>query len=444
MVMFLVLSCLVNEWHVAPSYEPLITSSIFVGQLVGMLLCCPMADVYGRKTIVCLGWIIVCVFGILTIFAPNLWVFLLFRVIVGIGIGTSQVPVYDLCLEFFPQKYRSRLAFANCFIIFGELYIITSAQFILQKNDWRLLTLVSLVPSFILTIYGYLVLPESPLWLLQQGKINEAADVIKSLVVKESLKINDFVLQSNESSRISNVIEGNANFPPSIWTITKPMWMSWLFLDFSRYYSVILMLSYYSINLECNYNYDEMLFMSAVPMIGVIIALQTISVGRTLTLAIFSTLAGIFATVLLILSKGIINVGMILFIVASRTCIEGSTAALTLQTAELYPTELRATGHAMSLAWGRLGAFVAVYWINYSANASPFLSSLLFTVCCMIGSILASKLPETKQLRLDGRDDSYRYSDLQTDEHISLIRHKAFTGHMSWTDSNSEMSDLTQ
>jgi MFS family permease len=81
--------CIKDDMNLDGNYEALLSSAVFVGQILGML-CSPAADIFGRKIVIYIGWAFIVVFGIASTWSPNYWSLVLMRSLVGYGIGISQ------------------------------------------------------------------------------------------------------------------------------------------------------------------------------------------------------------------------------------------------------------------------------------------------------------------------------------------------------------------
>jgi len=74
-----------EEWHIADWQNALLSSVIFVGMLFGSYLWGSLADISGRRFTLLISFTINGVMGFCSAFAPNYWVFLLFRFVSGVG-----------------------------------------------------------------------------------------------------------------------------------------------------------------------------------------------------------------------------------------------------------------------------------------------------------------------------------------------------------------------
>lgn len=75
--------CVVLEWGLDTDYESFLTSSVFLGQILGMVLLGPLADTYGRRVIILIGWFLILVFGLASCASPDIWTLIVLRTIVG-------------------------------------------------------------------------------------------------------------------------------------------------------------------------------------------------------------------------------------------------------------------------------------------------------------------------------------------------------------------------
>ena len=81
------------EWNLTHEQTSGITSSVFLGAMIGTLLLGPLGDKYGRKPAFVASAAIIAVFGLLTAAATNLTTLIIVRFFVGVGVGGLIVPV---------------------------------------------------------------------------------------------------------------------------------------------------------------------------------------------------------------------------------------------------------------------------------------------------------------------------------------------------------------
>ena len=164
-------------WGLSPSIHGVAMASALYGTVVGSLIGGWPADRFGRKAT--LLWIGVLYFvgAVGSALATNVTMFIIARVIGGLGIGISTVVAPMYISEIAPPKHRGRLAGMFQFnIVFGILVAFVSNAMLagIGENAWRWMLGVAAFPSL---LYAALCLglPESPRWLLSRKGDRAAA-----------------------------------------------------------------------------------------------------------------------------------------------------------------------------------------------------------------------------------------------------------------------------
>src|SRR6202161_2645412 len=165
-------------WGLSPGLHGIAMASALYGTVVGSLLGGWPADRFGRKAT--LLWIGVLYFvgAVGSGLASNVTIFIIARVIGGLGIGISPgvAPMY--ISEIAPPKHRGRLAGMFQFnIVFVILIAFVSNALLagIGANAWRWMPGGGAFPSILYAIRCS-GLPESPAWLLGK-RGNRAAGV---------------------------------------------------------------------------------------------------------------------------------------------------------------------------------------------------------------------------------------------------------------------------
>jgi SP family arabinose:H+ symporter-like MFS transporter len=157
-------------WGLSPGLHGIAMASALYGTVVGSLLGGWPADRFGRKAT--LLWIGVLYFvgAVVSGLASSVGIFIVARVIGGLGIGISTVVAPMYISEIAPPKYRGRLAGMFQFnIVFGILIAFVSNWLLagIGENAWRWMLGVAAFPSLLYAIFCF-GLPESPRWLLSR------------------------------------------------------------------------------------------------------------------------------------------------------------------------------------------------------------------------------------------------------------------------------------
>jgi len=163
-------------WGLSPELHGIAMASALYGTVVGSLVGGWPADKFGRKATLLWIGILYFVGAVGSGLAPNVTVFIISRVIGGLGIGISTVVAPMYISEIAPPKHRGRLAGMFQFnIVFGILIAFVSNALLagIGENAWRWMLGVAAFPSLLYAMFCF-GLPESPRWLLSRKGDREA------------------------------------------------------------------------------------------------------------------------------------------------------------------------------------------------------------------------------------------------------------------------------
>ncbi len=157
-------------------------TTALIGTILGALIASRPVDRYGRKKVLFAIGILYFVGALGTGFVSNLVLFQLFRFLGGIGVGMSSVvaPIYTA--EIAPPAQRGRLVGLVQFNIVLGILLAYLSNFIIgsllpAEIAWRWMFAVMAVPAAIFFLLLFTV-PETPRWLFQVGRRDEAVDVV--------------------------------------------------------------------------------------------------------------------------------------------------------------------------------------------------------------------------------------------------------------------------
>lgn len=174
------------ELHLNAFTEGVVTSSLLFGAAIGAIGGGRLSDAWGRRKVIILLSALFFVGALVCVFTPDLTIMVIGRVVLGLAVGGAStiVPVY--LAELAPYEIRGSLAGRN------ELMIVTAqlGAFIINAvigniwgeidGIWRIMLSIEAIPAVALFI-GMLRLPESPRWLVEKGRHEEALKVLQEL-----------------------------------------------------------------------------------------------------------------------------------------------------------------------------------------------------------------------------------------------------------------------
>ena len=149
-----------------------------IGCIIGPLVGGPTADWLGRKKTLVVTALIFGIGTIGTIFPKTIGEFDFFRIVGGVGIGLASVTSPMYIAEIAPARLRGRLVTVNQLaIVVGALASIIVSYFLSHSGNWRAMFAYELVPV-VLFFVGLAFVPESPRWLFEKKRIDEARNVL--------------------------------------------------------------------------------------------------------------------------------------------------------------------------------------------------------------------------------------------------------------------------
>ncbi|XP_078388701.1 synaptic vesicle glycoprotein 2C [Cetorhinus maximus] len=182
------------DLHLSTADMGWLTASIFLGMMIGGYVWGVLADLKGRQKILVFSLAVNGVFGAVSSLAYNYWQFLLLRFISGIGVGGSLPVIFSYFSEFQPRNKRgcmvSALAtfwMAGNILAAGLAWLViprTSLSFQLGSlhfQSWRLFVMFCSIPSLSSALVYALGMPESPRYLMQAGRENDALRVFRRM-----------------------------------------------------------------------------------------------------------------------------------------------------------------------------------------------------------------------------------------------------------------------
>lgn len=107
---------------------------VLVGCALGVLMVGPLSDRYGRRLAMMLAALMFFASSCGTAFPNDIWTFILFRFIGGLGIGIASISTPMYIAEITPANLRGRLVAVNQIAIVGGLAAVYFANYGIAKN----------------------------------------------------------------------------------------------------------------------------------------------------------------------------------------------------------------------------------------------------------------------------------------------------------------------
>ncbi|WP_447409453.1 sugar porter family MFS transporter [Weissella confusa] len=174
-----------NDWNLQNNASIIgwITSSLMLGAIIGGALAGQLSDKLGRRKMVLIAAVLFAVFSLASALSPHdgQYYLIAVRIFLGLAVGAASALVPAYMSEMAPAAVRGRLSGINQLMIVSGMLLSYIADYALQglpeSIAWRMMLGLAAVPAVILFL-GVLRLPESPRFLVKQGKLQEARQVL--------------------------------------------------------------------------------------------------------------------------------------------------------------------------------------------------------------------------------------------------------------------------
>lgn len=410
-----------DQWGLGPSQRGMVVTVVFVGIMVGNFASGPISDNFGRRQLIISSFIGIFVFSILSSLTTGFVTLAIARFFVGISFGIGQPAWGTLGAEVTPSKWRVAMqAFSQSFFIFGEVYstlLLIADDPTLQHLHWRRLLQLGAIPSAIFGVLSIFILHQSPSYYAITNQYDRAKDVLESMRhdngaydvpidFKLAQKRSELPAKLQRLSRRAS-ISSKRDLMRQVRVVFGPqLRISTLIVMYSCF---VLNLMYYG----CLYAFPQVLasssgmkegaaiqlligalweipgealgigmgmLMNRLPNIKVYLLLTGFSVlSFTLAMQVQTKASMFFQTIGYYGIKCFVDIG---FVVVYQYAIE------------IYPTEARTTGSAITMGCGRIAGIIAplVFEGLYSQTGSFFVFFWILIGAVVLNLLLAQIL----------------------------------------------------
>ena len=352
-----ILPVLAKEWQLAPGQMGLIGSIGLIGMALGAVISGTVADHIGRKKVFT---ITVLLYSIATGLCALAWDYtslLIFRFLVGFGLGGELPVAATLVSEHAPARVRGRfIVLLESFWALGWIVAACIAYVLIPVYGWRIAFIIGAVPA----LYTFLIrihMPESVRYLLSKGRVEEARQIVVKLETMMHVPVQPFD-DEKETIPVNEPVSVATLWRKPFLTRTIMLWLVWFGIIYS-YYGIFMWLP--SIVFQQGFTvvktFEYVLIMTLAQLPGYYCAAWLVDViGRKYTLSLFLLVSGVAsyffgnaagATELLIWGATMSFFNL------------GAWGVLYTYTPELYPTAIRALGSGYAAGFGRIGSMIA-------------------------------------------------------------------------------------
>jgi len=178
-----------DKFELSDWQQELVVSITVAGALVAAVFSGPTSDYFGRRPVILISSVVFAVGSLLMAFAESYDILLVGRFIVGLGVGAASTSMPVFVSEAAPSEQRGMLVTCVNLATTGGQFIAAciSGVFISQPAGWRFMVGIAAIPA-IVQFFGFLFLPESPRWLLEQSLVDQAVMALRTLRGQHDVK----------------------------------------------------------------------------------------------------------------------------------------------------------------------------------------------------------------------------------------------------------------
>jgi putative MFS transporter len=388
------------ELHLDAFWLGILGAASLAGLFAGSLFSGPILDHFGRRGLFNYDMALFAVISLGQFWVESAEQLLVLRLLLGVVLGFDYVVSKALVIEYAPRRLRGRML-SGLGIAWALGYLSAYAVGYLLKdygpNAWRLMLVSSAIPSALIFLLRVNI-PESALWLQRKGRTQEAMAIIRRY-------FGPGVVLSSASSTATGRIQKVADAK-----LFSRKWGKRLFS--ACFFYTCLVVPYYALgtfspmvfgSLHIKDKFLAGLVYNIFLLIGTVMGALIIDrISRRSFL-----LGGYFLCAIVLMAllanaymPAVVTVGLFAVFALILSAVNN---LVYLYPAELFPTEIRATGLGVAVAVSRAGSSLATFLLptivlNYGGSAAV---SLCIAVL-LFGGIGAFWAPETRYVSMGG------------------------------------------
>jgi len=389
-------------------------SSILIGCGIGAAAAGIVADHFGRRLTLMICALLFAVSGAGAGVAGTRFVFIAFRLIGGLGVGAAAMVSPMYIAEMAPPASRGRLVSLYQLAIMSGILLAYLCNYALADaggHNWRWMFASQVAPA-LLFLALLITAPETPRWLVAQGRSLEARVILGKAGIKETeeafTEISRSVLQEGKS-RWRNVL--SAQYMPVIrMGVLIALFQQITGINSIIYYAPVILRQ---TGLSTSGSLFQTVGIGIINIIATLVAIAMVDkVGRKPLLLGGSFLMGVSLGVLSLCFYnhyfgGYVIIIALLMYVASFAATWGAVAWVYL--AEIFPNRIRAIAMSVATTALWIGDFIVTYTFPIMNERLGIATAFLIyaLACVVIFLFILNRVTETRNRSLEEIEKSF-------------------------------------
>ena len=356
------------------------------GLLLGSFFFGWLSDKMGRVVSITASGMILVISQALNGFSDSYVMFAILNIFMAAGACGSHLVSFVLQFEWSCPKFRTKASvFAQVPFAVGFLYVVFLSWF-LRSSSWRTLQWVFAAPNLLFLLFPFL-LPESPRWLVSQGRGKKALSSIATAAKSNNL------LAPKETVVLKNLTNGEEQGITSL--ARHPKLLFRLFIMSLNW--IVITLCYYGLSMN-SANQDLFIGLGTMAGVELVAFLGTMFImdacGRQSILSRCQMLGGVSCICAGFTPTSYVWARFALALIG-KAGASACFAIVFVYTAEMFPTPIRNSAVGICSTVARIGALSAPTIADLDSFFAPLPFLIMGGGAVLVGS-LSCCLPETK------------------------------------------------
>lgn len=399
-IIAIALSVMQSDFDMSVTMIGLLGMGTLGGMVIGGLVGGYFTDILGRKKMFIIDMLLLGIFTTLQFFVTDPTQLVVLRFLIGIALGTDYPIAGSLMSEFAPSKHRGALLGginAFWFIGYAISYLIGYFLLPLGQGSWRWMLISGALP-IVLLLLARLNMPESPHWLIKQGRHKEANTIVEKVFGQGVV-----VSHEEQEAKKTSLVDIFKNGYGKRTFFVSTFWSLQVMTTFAIGIYIPEILGQFGFQ-DGSQKYLGSAIINLFYLIGIFPALYLVEkYGRRPTL-----IWPFLITAIALFSLGVLSAGstpfifIILIFIIYGIFNTGMGSHQWIYPYELFPTHVRGTGGGFTTTISRIASAISTFFFpvildNFGVSITMYIAAFLLMIGFVISAFMA---PETKSMNL--------------------------------------------
>ena len=395
------LSIAAPQLRLDPFWIGLIGGASLAGLFAGALLIGPICDQWGRRPIFACNMVLAGALSLLQFLAHSGAQLLIMRLLIGFLLGTDYVVSKTLLTELSPRRLRGRMLATLSIAWAGGYACAYAVGFALTSNGpeaWRWMLLTSAAPCLLIAPLR-MMMPESPLWLVNHGHGERARQIVRRHLGPGVSPPTASPVSATRRGRWRQLLSKR-------WRRRTFVACVFFTCQVIPYFAVGTFVAQLMSALQLQGGYLGGLIYNTSLLLGAAAGLLIVDRIPRRSFLIGSFTAAASTMFLLSVWSDMARVPMIALFALFAGVLSAASNLVYVYLPELFPTDLRASGLGLAIAASRIGSAISTFLLPIIVAADGVRTALgACVVVLAFGALVCRQwAPETRFLRLGALD----------------------------------------